>query len=119
MGIHSGRIHPAPRVFQAIRIAVNEELNNLVKGLADGLDLLAHGGRLVVISYHSLEDRLVKNFFRDESRTCICLPEIPVCRCDHTARVLLVEKKLVRPSNKEIALNPRSRSARLRVIEKI
>lgn len=119
VGIHSGRIHPATRVFQAIRIAVNEELNNLVKGLADGLDLLAHGGRLVVISYHSLEDRLVKNFFRDESRACTCLPEIPVCRCDHTARVLLVEKKLVRPSNKEIALNPRSRSARLRVIEKI
>ena len=119
VGVHSGRIHPATRVFQAIRIAVNEELKNLVRGLIDGLDLLTHGGRLVVISYHSLEDRIVKNFFRDEARACICLPEISVCRCDHKPKVYLVKNKLMRPSKEEMASNPRSRSARLRFAEKI
>ncbi len=109
------RIHPATRTFQALRIAVNEELECLAKALPQALGLLMPGGRLVVISFHSLEDRLVKKFFRRESRDCICPPEAPVCTCGHRATLGIVTRKPIRPSAEEVAANPRSRSAKLRI----
>ncbi|GMQ79029.1 MAG: 16S rRNA (cytosine(1402)-N(4))-methyltransferase RsmH [Anaerolineae bacterium] len=114
----SKRIHPATQVFQALRIAVNDELGELERGLQAAVQLLKNGGRLSVISFHSLEDRLVKNYFRDQSRDCICPTDQPICTCDHKAQLILVTRKIVRPSENEIAKNPRSRSARLRVAEK-
>lgn len=114
-----GGIHPATRVFQALRIAVNEELDAVAAVLPDAITLLRSGGRLAVISFHSLEDRIVKNYFRQESRDCICGPEVPVCVCGHHARVRLITKKPITPSAEEIEKNPRSRSAKLRVVEKI
>jgi len=113
------KINPATKVFQALRIAVNQELDNLKTVLPQALEILATGGRLVVISYHSLEDRIVKNFFQQELRECLCPPQIPVCRCGHHKTIKLITKKLVTPSVEEVAENPRSRSAKLRVIEKI
>ncbi len=113
------RIHPATRVFQALRIAVNEELDALSAGLAAALDLLRPGGRLVVLSYHSLEDRIVKRFFQLERRGCVCLPEAPVCVCGRTPRVRLVTPKGVVPGEEERAVNPRARSARLRAVERL
>jgi 16S rRNA (cytosine1402-N4)-methyltransferase len=113
------RIHPATRVFQALRIAVNEELEALHDGLAAALDLLRPGGRLVVLSYHSLEDRLVKRFFQAERRGCTCPPELPICVCDRGPRLRLVTPKGIVPSVEEIAANPRARSARLRAAERI
>lgn len=110
-----GRIHPATRTFQALRIAVNDELSALAKALPQAVELLAPGGRLAVISYHSLEDRLVKQFFRRESRDCICPPEVPVCTCGHRATLGIVTKKPIRPSVEEVERNPRSRSAKLRI----
>ncbi len=115
----SKRIHPATQVFQALRIAVNDELGELERGLQVAVQLLKNGGRLSVISFHSLEDRLVKNYFRDQSRDCICPADQPICTCDHKARLSVVTRKIVRPSENEVARNPRSRSARLRVAEKI
>jgi len=109
------RIHPATRVFQALRIAVNAELECLAKALPQALRLLKPGGRLAVISFHSLEDRLVKEFFRKEARDCLCPPEAPVCTCGHRASLGIVTKKPIRPSAEEVAANPRSRSARLRI----
>ncbi len=109
------RIHPATRTFQALRIAVNEELECLAGALPQALRLLGPGGRLAIISFHSLEDRLVKQFFRNEARDCVCPPEIPVCVCDHRATLGIVTKKPIRPSAEEVAANPRSRSAKLRV----
>lgn len=114
-----GRIHPATRVFQALRIAVNDELVMLEETLPQAADLLAPSGRLAVISFHSLEDRLVKRFLRRESRDCVCPPELPVCRCDHRATLRLVTRKPIRPTMDEVAANPRARSARLRVAERI
>jgi 16S rRNA (cytosine1402-N4)-methyltransferase len=114
-----GRIHPATRVFQALRIAVNDELAMLEEALPQATDLLAPSGRLAVISFHSLEDRLVKRFLRRESQDCVCPPELPVCRCDHRATLRLVTRKPIRPTMDEIAANPRARSARLRVAERI
>jgi 16S rRNA (cytosine1402-N4)-methyltransferase len=114
-----GKIHPATKTFQALRIAVNHELENLESSLRQAIDLLGHEGRLVVISYHSLEDRIVKQFMQKEARGCICPPGTPVCVCGHTPRLRLVNKKVVTPSETEITLNPRSRSARLRVAERI
>lgn len=114
-----GRIHPATRVFQALRIAVNDELNELKKVLPQALTVLKHKGRLVVISFHSLEDRIVKDFFKQESRDCICPPELPVCRCHHRVRVTLLTKKPITPTEDEIVNNPRARSAKMRVIQKI
>ncbi|MDY6876946.1 MAG: 16S rRNA (cytosine(1402)-N(4))-methyltransferase RsmH [Chloroflexota bacterium] len=114
-----GRIHPATRTFQALRIAVNDELAALEAALPQAVDVLAPGGRLVVISFHSLEDRLVKHFMRRESRDCICSPDMPVCTCNHKATLGLVTRKPVRPTADEIAANPRSRSARLRVAERV
>ena len=108
-------IHPATQTFQALRIAVNEELECLAAALPQALRLLGPGGRLAIISFHSLEDRLVKQFFRNEARDCVCPPEIPVCVCDHRATLGIVTKKPIRPSAEEVAANPRSRSAKLRV----
>jgi len=113
------RTHPATRVFQALRIAVNEELDALQAGLASALDLLRPGGRLVVLSYHSLEDRIVKRFFEAERRGCVCPPELPVCVCGRNPRLRLVTSPSLTPSAAEIAANPRARSARLRAAERL
>jgi 16S rRNA (cytosine1402-N4)-methyltransferase len=107
--------HPATQVFQALRIAVNDELGEIERGLRAATDLLRPGGRLVVISFHSLEDRLVKQFIRRESRDCICPPEQPVCTCGARPRLKPVTRKAVKATVEEIEANPRSRSARLRV----
>jgi 16S rRNA (cytosine1402-N4)-methyltransferase len=112
-------IHPATRTFQALRIAVNDELQALREGLAGAIDLLASGGRLVVISFHSLEDRIVKNFMRDEATDCICPPGTPVCVCDHHARLRILTRKVVQASAEEETRNPRSRSAKLRAAERL
>ncbi len=113
------RTHPATRVFQALRIAVNGELDALVAGLAAAVDLLRPGGRLVVLSYHSLEDRIVKQFLNAERRGCICPPEAPVCVCGHSPRLRLVTRPSLTPSEAEIDANPRARSARLRAAERL
>ncbi len=113
-----GRIHPATRVFQAIRIAVNQELDNLKEALPQAVELLKPGGRVAVISFHSLEDRIVKEFFRRESRDCICPPEMPVCVCGHKATLKVITAKPITPSPEEVEANPRSRSARLRIAER-
>lgn len=113
------RIHPATRTFQALRIAVNRELEALEAALPQALEVLRPGGRLVVISFHSLEDRIVKQFLHREARDCICPPEIPVCVCGHRAQVRVLTPKPVRPDAAEVAANPRARSARLRAAEKI
>jgi len=119
IGGRRGRIHPATRTFQALRIAVNHELEHLQVALKQALNLLGFEGRLVVISYHSLEDRIVKQFMRQESRDCICPPGTPTCVCGHTACLRLINKKVITPSLEETQLNPRSRSAKLRVAERI
>jgi 16S rRNA (cytosine1402-N4)-methyltransferase len=113
-----GRIHPATKTFQALRIAVNEELEHLEMALRQAIDLLGFEGRLVVISYHSLEDRTVKQFMHQESRDCICPPGTPKCVCGHRSRLRLINKKVITPTPAEIKLNPRSRSARLRAAER-
>ncbi|HEX7221751.1 MAG TPA: 16S rRNA (cytosine(1402)-N(4))-methyltransferase RsmH [Candidatus Limnocylindrales bacterium] len=114
-----GRIHPATRVFQALRIAVNEELDALAEALAAAIELLRPGGRLVVLSYHSLEDRIVKRFIDAERKGCICPPSIPVCVCGRTPRLRLVTRPSLTPTDAEIATNPRARSARLRAAERV
>jgi 16S rRNA (cytosine1402-N4)-methyltransferase len=119
VGSRRGRIHPATRTFQALRIAVNQELEHLGSVLKLAIDLLGFEGRLVVISYHSLEDRIVKKFMQQESKDCICHPNAPVCVCEHSARLRLVNKRVITPSPEEVQLNPRSRSARLRAVEHI
>jgi 16S rRNA (cytosine1402-N4)-methyltransferase len=113
------RTHPATRVFQALRIAVNEELEALQEGLAAALDLLRPGGRLVVLSYHSLEDRIVKRFFAAERRGCVCPPELPVCVCGRNPRLRLVTRPSLTPTPAEVEANPRARSARLRAAERL
>lgn len=113
------RIHPATRTFQAIRIAVNAELENLSLALDQARELLGYGGRLLVISYHSLEDAIVKNSLRREARDCICPPDAPVCVCGHKGSLRLLTPSAVRPRPTEVALNPRSRSARLRAAERL
>ncbi len=112
------RIHPATLVFQALRIAVNDELNALEQGLDAGIQLLEPGGRMGVISFHSLEDRIVKRKFRFLSQSCICPPEQPICACDHKPTINLIKRKAIKASASEIKKNPRSRSARLRIAEK-
>ena len=114
-----GRIHPATRTFQALRIAVNRELERLKVALKQALNVLEVGGRLVVITFHSLEDRLVKDYFRSESQDCLCPPRTPVCICGHHATLKLIVKGVVTPSHSEIQANPRSRSAKMRVAERI
>jgi 16S rRNA (cytosine1402-N4)-methyltransferase len=113
-----GTIHPATRSFQALRIATNRELENLETVLPQAVEALAAGGRLAVIAFHSLEDRIVKRYFREESRDCICPPEQPVCTCGHTAALVEVTRKPLRPGDTEVQANLRARSARLRVAEK-
>jgi 16S rRNA (cytosine1402-N4)-methyltransferase len=113
------RIHPATRVFQALRIAVNAELDALEEALASGMDLLRPGGRLVVLSYHSLEDRIVKRFIAAERKGCTCPPELPVCVCGRNPRLRRVGPPSITPSAAEVAANPRSRSARLRAAERL
>jgi 16S rRNA (cytosine1402-N4)-methyltransferase len=113
------RTHPATRVFQALRIAVNEELDALEEGLAAAVDLLRPGGRLVVLSYHSLEDRIVKRFIAAERRGCICPPELPVCVCGRNPRLRPLTRRSVTPTAGEVEANPRARSARLRAAERL
>jgi 16S rRNA (cytosine1402-N4)-methyltransferase len=113
------RIHPATRTFQALRIAVNHELEALEAVLPIAIDLLALGGRLAVISFHSLEDRIVKQVFRRESQDCICPTEVPICICNHHASIKEINRKPIYPTPEEIVANPRARSARLRIAEKI
>jgi 16S rRNA (cytosine1402-N4)-methyltransferase len=113
------RIHPATRTFQALRMEVNGELNNISKVLKDSLEIATTGTKIAVISFHSLEDRLVKEFFKLESTECICPPKIPVCRCGHKASLKILTKKPITASDLEISENWRSRSAKLRVAQKI
>jgi 16S rRNA (cytosine1402-N4)-methyltransferase len=112
-------INVSTRTFQGLRIAVNDELGEIEAGLRAALTTLKPGGRMATISFHSLEDRLVKSFFNVESKDCICPPQQPVCTCGHRATLRTVTRRPVRPSEEEVAANPRARSARLRVAEKI
>ena len=113
-----GKINPATKTFQALRIATNDELGSLEEVLPQALDLLAGGGRLVVVSFHSLEDRIVKKFFKQESRDCLCPPNFPVCQCGHSAIIKILTKKPIIPASDEVEKNSRSRSAKLRAVEK-
>ena len=113
------RLHPATRTFQALRIAVNEELVSLDRILRSGIELLNVGGRFSVISYHSLEDRMVKTAFRGYESACSCPPDLPVCNCRREPRGRIVNRRPITPSEAEIAANPRSRSAKLRTAERI
>ncbi len=115
---HRQKIHPATRSFQALRIAVNDELGGLERVLPAAIKLLAPGGRLAVISFHSLEDRIVKQYFKHEATDCICPPKQPVCTCGHVARLNLITRKPISADEAEVAANPRSRSAQLRIVEK-
>jgi len=119
VGGRHGRVHPATKTFQALRIAVNSELANLETALRQAVDLLGHGGRLVVISYHSLEDRIVKQFMKREAAGCVCPPGTPVCKCGRAPTMKLVTKRVIVPSEAEVLMNPRSRSARMRVAERL
>lgn len=111
------RIHPATRVFQALRIHVNGELDHVASGLEQALGLLRSGGRLAVISFHSLEDRIVKHFFQQQSRDCVCPPRVPICTCNTVPRVRVLTRKGVKAREQEVEANPRSRSAVLRAVE--
>jgi len=113
-----GEGHPAKRVFQALRIAVNDELGSLESALPAALELLRPGGRLAIISFHSLEDRIVKHFLRDKERGCTCPPDFPVCVCGHEPELRAIQRRPVRPGQAEIAANPRAASARLRAAVK-
>ena len=113
------KIHPATRTFQALRIAVNRELDSLSEVLPQAVSLLRPGGRLVVISFHSLEDRIVKQFLQTEARDCICPPETLICQCGHKASVRILTRRPLQPSVGEVAANSRSRSAKLRAAEKL
>lgn len=119
IGRQRGRIHPATRTFQALRIAVNDEFGNIQRGLEGAVETLGVGGRLAVITYHSLEDRIVKDTLRFMASGCICPPSIPQCVCDHEPVVKLVNRRVIRPSDEETQRNARSRSARLRIAERI
>lgn len=113
------RVNPATKTFQALRIAVNDELTNVENGLDAAVGLLAEGGRLAVISYHSLEDRTVKSFFNREAADCVCPPGLPVCVCGQTPRIKIINRRVIKPSDEEVQANPRSRSAKLRVVQRI
>ncbi len=113
------QIHPATRTFQAIRIAVNNELDNVKKAIEAGIAALKVGGRMGIISFHSLEDRLVKNEFRNAQKSCVCPPDVPVCVCNKEVKLRVVTRKAIMPQQEEINLNPRARSARLRVAERV
>jgi 16S rRNA (cytosine1402-N4)-methyltransferase len=111
--------HPATRIFQALRIEVNNELEILESALKQSIDILKKQGRLIVISYHSLEDRIVKKIIKKAAKECICPPEIPICTCNHKPELKIITKKPITPTSEEIEKNPRSRSAKLRIAEKI
>lgn len=111
--------HSAKKTFQAIRIEVNKELEVLEKGLVDAIDRLAYGGRICVISFHSLEDKIVKDIFREKAKGCICPPDLPVCVCNHKEEIKIVNRKPIEPSADELKENSRARSAKLRVAKKI
>ncbi|MZP28955.1 16S rRNA (cytosine(1402)-N(4))-methyltransferase RsmH [Heliobacterium undosum] len=111
--------HPAKRTFQALRIAVNDELGALEEALPAALEALAPGGRLAVISFHSLEDRIVKNFFAEQARGCLCPPDFPVCACGNRPKVKIITRKPLVGSDEEMQANPRAQSAKLRAAEKI
>ena len=117
--ISNHKINPATKTFQALRIYINEELSALSEVLEQSLEIIGIGGRLAVISYHSIEDRIVKNYFRRESKYCICLPNVIKCECNHEPKLKIITKKPISPSSNEIISNRRSRSAKLRVIERI
>ncbi|HCP08705.1 MAG TPA: 16S rRNA (cytosine(1402)-N(4))-methyltransferase [Candidatus Moranbacteria bacterium] len=114
-----GKLHPATKTFQALRIEVNRELDNLEKFVPAAIKSLKPGGRLAIISFHSLEDRIVKNIFRVQARGCLCPPDFPKCVCGHEAEVKIVTRKPIVPGEEESLENPRSRSAKLRVCEKL
>jgi 16S rRNA (cytosine1402-N4)-methyltransferase len=114
-----GEGHPAKRVFQALRIEVNHELESLETALPAALEMLRPGGRLVAISFHSLEDRIVKRFLRDRARGCTCPPELPICVCGREPELRVLTSKPVRPSAREVGENPRAASARLRAAVKV
>jgi len=113
------RIHPATRTFQAIRCVINNEIDRLGQLVEDAAALLAPGGRLAVIAYHSLEDRAIKRAFADLANRCVCPPRLPVCGCDRKNLLRIISRKPVRPLSDEIERNPRSRSAKLRVAERL
>jgi 16S rRNA (cytosine1402-N4)-methyltransferase len=114
-----GKINPATKTFQALRIEVNKELQQLGKFIPQAVEVLSLGGRLAIITFHSLEDRIVKNIMRENARGCICPPDFPECRCGHKAKVRIITKKPITPSTQEIKENSRARSAKLRICEKI
>ncbi|MCD4761827.1 16S rRNA (cytosine(1402)-N(4))-methyltransferase RsmH, partial [bacterium] len=116
---NSRRLHFATRVFQALRIATNNEFAALESALGQAVGIIKTGGKIVAVSYHSGEDRIVKHFFKKESRDCFCPPEAPVCVCGHKRILKIITKKPLRPKDEEVAVNPRARSAKLRVAEKI
>jgi 16S rRNA (cytosine1402-N4)-methyltransferase len=118
-GHNKTRIHPATRTFQALRIAVNHELNSIQEVVPIAIEMLKPGGRLAIISFHSLEDRIVKNIFRREAKDCICPPEQLICTCGHKAQVREVTKKPIEAGEEETENNPRARSAKLRIVEKL
>jgi len=111
--------HPAKRTFQALRIAINKEIEGLEKAIDDFVEILHPGGRLAIISFHSLEDRIVKNTFRDLASTCICPPKLPICICDKKAKVKIINKKSITASTEELENNSRAKSARLRIVERL
>jgi len=111
------KIHPATKIFQALRIAVNQELENLQSVLPLAVSLLKIGGKLIIISYHSLEDRIVKQYFKKESKDCLCPPISPICRCGHRASLKILTHPILRPTEEEVLKNPRARSAKLRAAE--
>jgi 16S rRNA (cytosine1402-N4)-methyltransferase len=119
VGYRPGRTHPATRTFQALRIAVNQELENLNGFLQDAYELLAPQGRMVAISFHSLEDRLVKRAFRKWSQSCLCPPRTPVCRCGWSRKVKTLTSRPLTASDAELEQNPRARSAKLRAVERL
>ena len=119
VGSKRARIHPATRTFMALRIVANNELENLKQALEQTIHLLRPGGRLAVISYHSLEDRIVKQFMRRAASSCVCPPGTIMCRCGHVPTLKLISRKVIRPASLEIESNPRSRSAKLRIAERL
>ena len=113
------KIHPATRTFQALRIAVNGELEHIKKALRDSVDILQESARVIVISFHSLEDRIVKNFFKTEEKGCVCPPKIPICSCGHKQRLKIITRKPIIPAVEEVRRNSRASSAKLRVAERV
>jgi len=116
---HPARIHPATKTFQAFRIAVNHELDNIEEFIGKAIPFLKKGGRLVIISFHSLEDRLIKNLFQNLSSPCICPPDLPMCGCGKTSEMKIITRSPLVPTEAEVVDNPRSRSAKMRVGEKL